>query len=245
MVTQRKDIVILIAPLHGVSATQLEIDRAYNIRDEDGHDPDVVIFSEGSRPKMRGAWKNLHRHKHFTGPLMKRDARGRMPSWDVVIVVKKHFKTIVKWAQKAAEAAEPLKIAPERWIIEWEGMIRTERLRVIGEHPHAAIHPPMTSDREKEYIKQAELFRHRIHAALAQNTPTVAGGDLNYGKGTRYRWAPESIYNHFNMGFVMRDVTWVGWSKKHFSLKHFKVIPPAQNGQDHNWLLVTLERRGG
>lgn len=240
----RDDVVVLMAPLHGVSATQHELLRARSLKNRAGRKADIIMHSEGDRPKRRGAFKNMHLWKHFTGPLVPKDARGRVPSWDCVILVKKHFKTIVKWSMKAADAAEPLKIAPDRYIVEWEGFVRWIRLRAITEHPHAAIHPPMSSKREQEYIKQAEIWRNRISHSLAMDVPTIAGGDLNYGLGTSERWMPERIYNDLQMGYHKEDVTWIGWSKKHFECIDVIVIPPNVNGQDHNWIMITLRRRG-
>ena len=244
---KRKDIVVLVAPLHGVSATRRELRRARNLKNFQGHRPDVIAYSEGSSPKKKGFFRGLPRWKQFTGPFQKPDARGRQVAWDVVLEYKRWFKSVWRQAAKWADASMPLKIAPERWGVEQDLRIRRRDYAFIFDHPHAGIQATpddaWAKDRLKEYKKQAVHRSNAIRSAIGRKLPVIAGGDLNYPPGDRYEWTPQSVFERFNMKWRRVDVTWVAWTPD-MELAKVEEIPRSVNGQDHGWLLVTLRYVG-
>lgn len=244
---KRKDIVVLVAPLHGVTATRRELRRARRgIRNFEGHRPDVIMHTEGYRPKRRGFFSSLVLWKHFTGPWTKPDPRGRITSWSNVILTRKRYKTIWRIVRRAANASIPLKIAPVRWLVEWDLKIRRHNYALFLDHPHAGIkrHPKDEAgkDRLKEYKHHSVVRRGAIRSALSRKLSVIFGGDLNYGKGTAEEWMPESVFNDFKMRFKKTDVTWLAWSED-LVLVDIDIIPATVNGQDHGWLLGTLRPR--
>lgn len=241
----RNDIVVLMAPLHGVSATRGELRRARKMKNFRGHRADLIIHTEAYSPKRRGLFVGLLLWKIFTGPRTPADPRGRIASWDVLMVARKHLKTIWKSARKVANRAEPLKIAPDRWMIIWVLLTRIGKVCFIGDHPHAGIRRTLRHDypRMHEYIKQADARRQNIELALGRGEHVVAGGDLNYGPATGESWMPQQIFDDLKMNHIVTDVTWVAWSRS-LILVNSDEIPASVNGQDHGWIMVTLRLNG-
>jgi hypothetical protein len=238
-----ESVVVLVAPLHGVTATAAELAKARSIRNKAGRRADIVIHSEAYSPKRRGLLKGLERWKQFTGPWTKPDPRGRVASWDVLMLTRKHHKTLWKHAAKWADASMPLKIAPVRWGVEWDLVIRRLDIAFIFDHPHAGIRPDpklaWAKDRQAKYVGQANARRAAIKSALGRRLHVVAGGDLNYGASNREPWMPQSVFEQCDMKWRLEDVTWVAWSDG-LELVDYEVIDREANGQDHAWLLVTL-----
>lgn len=240
---RRKRFKVLHAPLHGVSSTDREVQRALDR-------PGVVGVSFTESDRRYRFLMSRPRWRIVTGRGF-RDRRGRIVDRDITLAVRRYRKHVTHGTIKASEASTPIKIAPPRFISYSVDYVNGQMLAMIGFHPNAAVRNAWSTDRAEKYresMEELEQLVIRLRRAYGKDLDIVILTDANYPdvKDDRY-WSPRNTFIRLGLSWYDRGIDWVAHSKglKRVSVR---VIPKGdnlaagQNGQDHPWIEVEFEQ---
>ena len=121
-----------------------------------------------------------------------------------------------------------------------------EGIAAISTHANAAIHKRETGDwipspRTREWrFKGLPRLAELVGGYLSAGRPVLVGLDGNVtdkGEASMRPW-----FDSLGMDCVNAELMWFGWSREHYRLVDFEVLPTAPGADAHPVLLVTLER---
>lgn len=224
---------IVHAALHGVDATRAEIDHALEL----GRNG-IVEFSESYPAHVHDYLASRLDWHHFTGSGTRVDARGRHVAHDVSIMVHIGRPVLEHGSFKAAsEVPASLKVAPDRWVVWTLLEIHGHRLLIVGVHPDAV--PTPGTAREVEYVNEwnrVDSFVSAMRRSHGHDLRVLLLGDLN-NRDAGEKDSPAEWLRTMHMSWESDGLDWIAWSKN-MTVGPLTVIPPAQDGQDHPWLVA-------
>lgn len=219
---------IVHAPLRGPEATKAEMHRALELG------ACSVGWSEAYRHipylRRRPAWRIAVGHS---------DTSLRGPG-DVPVMVRRHHKPVDRWAVKACAPAEPLRLAPERWVTGFAYRHPLGTIEHIAHHPNPIGNPDATLSMRREYRNSMERLEQTVRVALELGRLPVVTGDLNVPASSPLEFAPRHVFERLNLKWWAVGVDWVAWHRSLIPV-HRETLDREQNGQDHPWLLIDFE----
>lgn len=219
---------IVHAPLRGPEVTRGEMKRALEL----GACSDGFTEAYNRIPYLRRrlSWRIAvgHSETSLRGP------------GDVPVMVRRHHRPLERWAVKACDAAEPLRLAPERWITGFAYDHPLGEIEHINHHPNPILNPAATLSMRREYRQSMEELERRIDRSLRAGRLTVVTGDLNVTASSPLEFAPRNLFERLNLKWWSVGVDWIAWHRNLIPV-HREVIGRDENGQDHPWLLIDFE----
>lgn len=219
---------IVHAPLHAPTVTHLEIRRALRLG----------ACSIG--------WSEAYRHIPFLRrrPLW-RIAVGRSETslrgpGDVPILVRRHHPPVDRYSFKACGPAEPLRLAPERWVTGFAYRHPLGVIEHVVHHPNPIMAPAATLSMRRAYRESMEKLEKALEVTLRLGRLPVVTGDFNLGHAGVLEYSPRAIFERLNLKYWCVGVDWVAWHRNLVPVGR-RVIERADNGQDHPWLVIDFE----
>lgn len=217
---------VVIAPLHGPDATLSEAHRALNLG------ACSVGYSEAyhlipylrRRPWWRIAVGELGAHPRGAG--------------DVPVLVRRDHAVIERWAIQACDAAQPLELAPARWITGFAYEHPLGVVEHINPHPNPYFAPRATLSLRKAYVENMDALEVRIRRSLNLGRLPVVGGDLNMSRVHGMPYAPRELFDRLGLRTWSQGVVWIAYPRS-LVLTGMRVL--EDNGQDHPWLVADFE----
>lgn len=227
---------ILHAACHGPSLVPARIRQACQ-----RYDADSIEWTEAY--KRNPYLRTRLRFRMIVGKSKTDKRRGAK---DNPILVRRTHKLVASGAVRACGPSHPVKIAPERWITWAIYDHPLGRVAHYAAHPNAAVASAWDSDRAAKYRQQMQAL-----AQLVEDNRTryhvdhdVISGDLNYHEGDPVRdWTPKDLFKRLGMTYWCEHLDWIAWTEG-LRLDRKRIIGTHENGQDHPWLLATLNRKG-
>lgn len=220
---------ILHAPQHGPSFTLEQARLALNLG------ACSVGFTEAYRLipalRRRPRWRIAVGHSETS----------RRGPGDVPVMVRRHHKPVDRWALKACEAAEPLRLAPERWITGFAYRHPLGVIEHIATHPDPIMAPAATLSMRREYREHMRQLETALHVSLELGRIPVLTGDLNVGQRRTPDFAPLNIIQRAGLEFWCVGVDWIAWHPSLVPVRR-QTIPREEKGHaGHPWLWIDFE----
>lgn len=233
----------LWAPLHGGTASQSEILRAFS------YGADMIGFSEAYRHegRIRNGAKGIKGkrwgYRVHAADTDKVDAKGRRIAWDNPLCVIGRYREVESGSLFGSSEDKPLRYAPERWI-NWEvtsvgkrGHFRARNVLTITVHAHALL-----KDADHTRWGKTQALMDRLETLVNEKKDkygsklvVVIMGDFNYAETWEDRyWAPEQVFKRLGLQWLARGVNWIAFNNRVTPVAK-SVIPKNKSGQDHPW----------
>lgn len=159
---------------------------------------------------------------------------------DVPVMVRRHHKPIDRWALKACGAADPLRLAPERWITGFAYRHPFGVIEHIAHHPNPILNPAATLSMRRAYRESMERLERCVNVALELGRLPVVTGDFNVTRSSALHFSPRAMFDRLGLKTWSVGVDWIAWHRSLVPVNR-RVIEPSQNGMDHPWLVIDLE----
>lgn len=240
---------VLWAPLHGGSATQAEISKAFNLG------ADAIGFSEAYKHegRIRIAAKGIkgkrHGYRVHSADTDKVDAKGRRIAWDNPLCVTEKYKMVESGSIFGSSEDTPLRYAPERWI-NWEitsvgrrGHFAARNVLTVTVHAHALLKDSESTrwGKTQALMERLENLVEEKKRKYGSKLAIVIMGDFNYAVSWEDRkWAPEQVFKRLGLQWLARGVDWIAFNDRVTPVA--KVILSAKSvGQDHPWIRILFK----
>lgn len=236
----------LWAPLHGGTATQSEILKAFNLS------ADMIGFSEAysHSSRIRNAAKGIKGkrwgYRVYSADTDKIDAKGRRIAWDNPLCVIGRYKEVESGSLLGSTEDTPLRYAPERWI-NWSvtsvgrrGHFAARNVLTITVHAHALLKDSESTrwGKTQALMDRLEQLVEDKQARYGEKLVVVIMGDFNYAVSWEDReWAPEQVFKRLKLQWLSKGVNWVAFNNRVTPVAK-SVIPQSKTGQDHPWLHI-------
>jgi len=236
-----RSVVVMHAACHGPSLTRAQVRKAGRLARQ--HGVQSIGWTEAYH--RIGSLRLLLGFRLVIGP---RAARKGRRGWakDNPLSVRSSNVVLVSGAVQASPDLNT-RVGPARGITYAVYQDRKTGLRVL----HMAMHPdanvegqPASLRRVKAYSGVMQVLAARVKALQATYTPdvTVVTGDLQW-KSTHVAgqpaWAPPVVARALGLVHVHHESP-LDWVLSDAPISQVRVIPEAENGQDHPWLIATL-----
>lgn len=159
---------------------------------------------------------------------------------DVPVLVRRHHKPVDRWAIKACGPADPLRLAPERWITGFAYRHPLGTIEHIAHHPHPILNAAATLSMRRGYRESMERLEQCVRVSLELGRLPVVTGDLNVTRASALEFAPRAMFERLGLKAWSVGVDWIAWHRSLVPVGR-RVIERQENGQDHPWLVLDLE----
>lgn len=229
----------LHAPGHAHSIGPKVIEFARNLN------PTVIDFSE-TYWNLSDVRDVLHDWHIFAGSPKRRDARGRIVNFDVVVALQPGVEILhTEEFFVSGEVKQNLKYMPERWgkaiVFEVDGF------RVLGIFWHPQPNPfrwlRLVLPKYKRGVERVENKQRELEAGY-QPDLVLNGGDLQLGPGSKWAY-PNQMAARLNMWVKREKIDWQMWKGNVFKLVTHQIIDPSKinKGMDHLWMMLNLHAK--
>jgi hypothetical protein len=219
---------IVAAPLHGPTVTKREMKLALDLG------ACSIGWSEADRRipylRRRPSWRIAVGRSD--------DPRVLRGPGDVPISVRRHHRPLERYAFKACERAEPIELAPERWVIGFAYEHPLGDIEHINHHPNPFNAPRATLSLRREYRQSMLALERAGERALRKRRLLVITGDMNLTARSPLEYAPRQVFDRLNLKWWTNEVVWIA---HHRSLIPIERRTVTTNGQDHPWLVIDFE----
>jgi endonuclease/exonuclease/phosphatase family metal-dependent hydrolase len=212
---------------------------------------DVVGLQE-CHNRLEEIVKGLSDHYHVFHHVKANPSRG---SRENVSIIRKGrgYKIHSHGSYKVAEAARPIKYAPERYLV-WVRFEdeRGRKFQHITTHTQPAVQDHSTGKmlslsikRVAGYVKGMRAIAKEVRRAKADGFIPLVTGDLNYRRYPGVKnfvlafWSPQNVFQRTNLAFREHAVDYVAWGPK-VKYRREGTIPQSRHGADHDWLWVEV-----
>lgn len=205
-------------------------------------DADVFGFNEAHKVGriIRSAAKVRGYRFHAAQPL----ARQHDTTGDCTTIVKDKHEYLGEWQQQVSqEVAANTRLGPDRWFNVVCFAYGDLRVAHVNIHPNAgpAIRKagtPLT----KEYAESMEWLDTILDVYARQNYALLVSGDFNLPDMPRDpEWSPWPRIAAHGLASRTKHIDGICWSRKHFDLNRFTVVPKEKFGSDHPAIRAVLE----
>lgn len=217
---------IVHAPLRGPEATRADLKHALELGACSIGFTEAYHYTRYLR--RRPSWRIAvgHSEHSLRGP------------GDVPVLVRRHHAAVDRWAIKACDAGEPLRLAHERWITGFAYRHPLGVIEHIDHHPDAVQAPTATLSMRRLYRESMERLETCVRVALELGRLPVVTGDLNLPAHNPLPYAPRAVFGRLGLKTWSVGVDWIAWHKDLIPVDRAVI---ADNGQDHPWLSIDFE----
>lgn len=171
----------------------------------------------------------------------------RGPKDNPILVSKLRTKIHESGAFKACRSAQPLRLAPERWITWVVYETDPDELLVlhVNIHPHPVVQTARRlSPRRLGHLRQMRRVERLVNRKRLEHGPdlhVVVTGDANSRSNWTAKYSPAQVFKRLGLSVYWHGILAVAHDPR--LTRSVRVVPKAKNGQDHPWLVVTFKEK--